>query len=395
VRAARSKLDISDIFKLVSVNKFTPDQQKVYRAITRCRTAELGGHIVKCLACGHQEQSYNSCWNRHCPKCQGGAAFKWTADREKELLPVPYFHVVFTIPEELRDLCYYNKLLLYDILFKSSSDTLLDIAKKNHDIKLGFFGVLHTWNQEMQFHPHAHFAVPGGGIDSSGKWKEIRKSGKFLLPVKVLSQVFCGKFIEQLKAAYKSNKLYLEGTLSHLKNPKEFEHLINRATSKSWVVYAKRPFAGPDVVLKYLSNYTHKVAISNYRLRSISDNLVTFSARDLKRKDKKRLVSLPPYIFVQRFLQHTLPFGLRRIRYFGFLHNSQKKVHLEQIRSQLNVTSKINLKASLTPLPCSKCQSNHLIKLPLSHNPHSNNPNQASTHQTAPQNRCLSPPSTA
>ena len=312
-------------------------KSRVIEAITSCRTAKLGGHISGCYGCGYEEQSYNSCWNRHCPKCNGGAAFQWTEKRLSELLPVKYFHLVFTIPQELRELCYYNKKLFYQLLFESSSRTLLDVGLNNEKVKLGFFGTLHTWNQELEYHPHMHYLVPAGGLTTSGNWQAFSRADKdFFLPIGILRKVFRGKLIQSIKKAYSSKKFYLGKTLSHLENPQEFGRLISRIARKTWMVYAKKPFASPEIVVKYLSNYTHRVAISNYRILSVTPEKVRFFARHRTKKNKRRVVTLKPQQFTHRFLLHILPKAFRRVRYYGFLYNEGKALALKQIRKQLN-----------------------------------------------------------
>lgn len=247
---------------------------------------------------------------------------------------MPYFHVVFTVPRELRELVYANKRLLYDALFSASSQTLLTVARNNLSLSLGFFGVLHTWNQELQYHPHVHYVVAGGGLHTdTHQWEHAPKADRFLLPVRVLGAVFCGKFIERLKELYGTGQLYLPE--SHLKDPRAFEHLVSQATSKKWVVYAKRPFSGPERVVKYLAGYTHRVGISNSRLCSITDTTVTFLARDKHDPSKRRRVTLSHETFTRRFLQHALPKSYRRIRYFGFLAVHRKREALTLIRSTL------------------------------------------------------------
>jgi hypothetical protein len=267
-----SNTTIGEIFRSVpkSTLRLSAEKAAVYQAITKCRTAALGRHLSRCTHCCKEEISYNSCWNRHCPQCQGGEAFQWAHKRTLELLPVEYFHLVFTLPSEFRELCYSNKKLIYDLLFVSSRETLEQIAKQHAEITIGGFAVLHSWNQELQYHPHLHYCIPGGGISADGSWKSTRKNGKFFLPVRVLSKVFKGIFIKGLKAIY--SKLYLHD--ASLKNPRAFEHLISKAAGKPWCVYAKRPFAGAAAVLKYLASYTHRVAISHHRIRAVDETTV-------------------------------------------------------------------------------------------------------------------------
>lgn len=369
---SRPKIEVADIFRKIQsklgAQCLSAEKYRVFRSIVACRTAELGGHISRCSGCGHEEQSYNSCWNRHCPKCRGGEAFAWTAARAEELLPVSYFHVVFTIPQELRALCYANKRIFYEILYKASSATLQEVSQNNLGLQPGFFGVLHTWNQELLYHPHLHYVVPGGGIDSTGTWRNFSAKGKFFLPVRILGRVYRGKFIALLKEAYHKRQLYLKNHLSHLANPREFEHLISRAASKDWVVYAKRPFAGPQRVLKYLASYTHRVGISNKRLRALDDATVTFSARDPTRRGKKRLVTLKHISFVQRFMLHVLTKGFRRIRYFGFLASPNKQTHLAKIRLQLAAPAVV-APPQPSPQTCPRCKAGELRLFTL-YNPH-------------------------
>lgn len=369
---SRTPFEVADVFRLVEPQlaslRLSPEQYRVFRAVVSCRTEKLGAHVRRCTTCNHPEQSYNSCWNRHCPKCQGGEAFAWARDRTEDLLPVPYFHVVFTLPSELKQLTYANKELLYNILYEASSATITDVSRNNLQITPGFFGVLHTWNQQMQFHPHLHYIIPGGGLDTSTKaWRPFSASGKFFLPVRILSKVFRGKFIEKLKSAYQNNKLYLPESLRHLSDPKAFEHFISRAASKEWVVYAKRPFAGPEVVVKYLANYTHKVGISNRRLRQITPGSVTFMARTKDSHGKQNPVTISPQSFVRRFMLHLLPRGFRRIRHFGFLAPHQKEQALATIRRDLNVPAPVSEKPPLNTCPVCRLGTLEMAEL---HKPH-------------------------
>lgn len=339
------------------------------RAILACRTSQLGGHINTCNQCGHEEQSYNSCWNRHCPKCRGGSVFDWVSKREEDLLPVPYFHVVFTLPSQLRDICYQNKRVVYDLLFRASADALQAVAKTKLGATLGFFGVLHTWNQELQYHPHIHYVVPAGGISLDGTRWVSAPHPKFLLPVRALSKVFRGKFIEGLK----KSKLSYFGNLSSLSSPREFNRLLNKSVRNDWVVYAKKPFAGPERVIKYLASYTHRVGISNNRLRSVSAKKVTFVARDKLRKGKKRLLSITPHEFIRRFLLHIVPSGYRRVRHFGFLFNQRRKENLSLCRALLRAVAVTTVKQDKPhPRQCPHCSLGRLIVTSWV-KPHSNN----------------------
>jgi hypothetical protein len=366
------KHEVADIFNSltgsqVSSLRLSPDKRRVFRAITRCRTAELGAHVHGCKSCGYREQSYNSCLNRHCPKCRGGVSFEWVQARREELLPVSYYHVVFTLPSELRQLCYANKRLMYDLLFRASNEALCAAAQRREQLKLGSFGILHTWNQELQYHPHVHYVVAAGGLSADGRWRNFTNGSKFFLPVRVLSKIFRGIFIAHLKRANNAGKLFFPKHLSHLANPRDFEHLVSRAARHDWVVYAKRPFASPEHVIKYLGSYVHRVAISNSRLRSVSSTEVRYAARDPKRKDKKRIRTLTPEQFTKRFLQHVLPRSFKRIRYFGFMTNEKRAATLTKIRAQLKVkppTPTANLERR-----CPKCPTGILAWIPCL-NPH-------------------------
>ena len=303
--------------------------QKVLLAIARCRTAALGGHRDQCSRCGHSAISYNSCRNRHCPKCQGNARHRWLEARQRELLPTSYVHVVFTLPHELAPLALQNKKILYDLLFRISAETLLEIASdpKHLGAHIGFFSVLHTWDQKLRHHPHVHCVLPAGGLSSDHtRWIQPRYS--FFLPIKVLSRVFRGKFVAALKRACAEGKLRFYGDLKLLAQPKIFSAWLRQLFRHDWVVYCKPPFGGPEHALRYLGAYTHRVAISNHRLVSLVDGQVTFRWRDSAHNNKKRLMTLPLEEFLRRFLLHLLPHGFVRIRNFGFLANRRRAVLL-------------------------------------------------------------------
>jgi hypothetical protein len=362
------KLEVSDIFRShcgkvsSKLRRFSTDKLKVISAIINCRTSVLGGHIRQCTNCGHSEQAYNSCWNRHCPKCQGGKSFSWVSERSKELLQVPYAHVVFTLPKELRGLCYANKKAFYNLMFETSASALQIAAESRHKMKLGFFGILHSWNQELQFHPHIHYAVPICGFKNDGT-TVIPKSGSYFLPVKVLSKLYRGRVISELKKLYSTGKLFLPQNLSHLNNPREFEHLMSKSTTTDWVVYSKRSFANSTQVIKYLGSYIHRIAISNNRLLSMDSTTVTFRARHRTKKNKKRVVTLSNEEFINRYLLHLLPKGFRRIRYLGFLANSVRNSSLSKLRQVLSSVPLPTIKN--TPTTCNHCgkQSLKLIAL--------------------------------
>jgi len=302
---------------------------KVLLAIMRCRTAVLGGHLDECTRCGHRVISFNSCRNRHCPKCQTGARERWLEKRRRELLPTPYVHVVFTLPRHLAPLALQNKKLVYDLLFRTSAETLLEVARDPQHLgaEIGFFSVLHTWSQKLELHPHVHCVVPAGGLSADcSRW--IKPRYDFFLPVQVLSRVFRGKFHEALKRAFENSQLNFHGDLKLLAQPKIFAAWLRPLFRKNWVVYAKRPFGGPEYVLQYLGRYTHRVAISNHRLVSFADHKVTFRWRDSAHNNEQRLMTLSLDEFLRRFLLHLLPDSFVRIRNFGFLANRRRATFL-------------------------------------------------------------------
>ena len=299
---------------------------KVLLAIARCRTAALGGHIDECTRCGHRATiSYNSCRNRHCPKCQTGARERWLEARRRELLPSPYAHVVFTLPQLLAPLALQNKKIIYDLLLRASAETLLEVARNPRRLgaEIGFFSVLHTWNQKLQLHPHVHCVVPAGGLSlDHTRW--IRSRPRFFLPRPVLRRVFRGKFVAGLKSAFQHQQLHFVGDLAPIAQPKIFAAWLRPLFRKHWVVYCKPPFGGPDYVLQYLGRYTHRVAISNHRLISFNHDHVTFRWRDSAHHNEQKVMSLSLDEFLRRFLLHLLPKGFVRIRHFGFLANRRR-----------------------------------------------------------------------
>jgi Putative transposase/Transposase zinc-binding domain len=302
---------------------------KVLLAIVRCRTAVLGGHLDECTRCGHRAISYNSCRNRHCPKCQAGARERWLEKRRQELLPTPYVHVVFTLPRPLAPLALQNKKVVYDLLFRTSAQTLLEVARdqKHLGAEIGFFSVLHTWSQKLELDPHVHCVVPAGGL-SADRTRWIKPRYAFFLPVKVLSRVFRGKFVAALQRAFQDGQLSFHGDLRPLAQPQTFAAWLRTLFRKDWVVYSKPPFGGPDYVLRYLGRYTHRVAISNHRLVSFADHKVTFRWRDSAHKNEQRRMSLSLDEFLRRFLLHLLPDAFVRIRNFGFLANRRRATFL-------------------------------------------------------------------
>ncbi len=304
----------------------TWQQVKVLRAIARCRTAALGGHLDVCTGCGYLTGiSYNSCRNRHCPKCQTGAREKWLAKRQQELLPVNYFHLVFTVPHLLAPLIWQNKKTLFTLLFDASAATLLEIAadRKHLGAEIGFLSILHTWGQTLQPHPHIHCVVPGGGLSPDHeRWRST--PAHFFLPVRVLSRVFRGKFVAGLRRAFRAKQLAFFGDCLSLANQRNFAAFLRTLFREEWVVYSKPPFGGPEHVLHYLARYTHRVAISNHRILMVNDSQVAFRWKDYAHHNKQRTMTLTCEEFLRRFLQHLLPKGFPRIRYFGWLANRRR-----------------------------------------------------------------------
>jgi hypothetical protein len=348
----RTALEVADVFRDGEArflseygHTLSREQRQVLRAVIRCRTAELGGHFQQCNDCGHQRIQYNSCRNRHCPKCQAMARAAWLEKRESELLPVPYFNVVFTLPHELGPLALQNKRVVYGLLFRAAARTLLEIAAdpKHLGAKIGCLMVLHTWGQNLMHHPHVHAIVTGGGLSADGsRWihgKQSKRRKPFFAPEKVLGRVFRGKFIDSLKRTFRSGKLGFHGRLKSLSDEAAFEQLLNKSVRHDWVVYAKRPFSSPARVLKYLARYTHRVVISNRRLVELRNGRVSFRYKDYSDDQRSKILSLSSGEFIRRFLMHTLPSGFVRIRYYGFLANRYRNERLEKCRHLLGVTS--------------------------------------------------------
>ena len=333
---SRPPLEVADLIRIASDAFIERNRQwigwkhvKVLLAISRCRTAALGGHLDECTRCGHRAISYNSCRNRHCPKCQTGARERWIAARQRELLPTRYVHVVFTLPRELAPLVLQNRKAVYDLLFRASAETLMEVARDPRHLgaEIGFFSVLHTWNQKLGLHPHVHCVIPAGGLSlDHARW--IRSHYRFFLPTKVLSRLFRGKFVAGLKRAFRDGQLRFHGNLALLAQPKIFAAWVRPLFRTDWVVYAKRPFGGPQYVLQYLGRYTHRVAISNHRLLSFADGKVTIRWRDSAHNNEQKLLPLSVDEFLHRFLLHLLPQGFVRIRNFGFLANRRRATRL-------------------------------------------------------------------
>jgi hypothetical protein len=342
-------LEVADIFRQVGpayreehAAALSCGQRRVMRDIERCRTAALGGHVEQCDACGHQRISFNSCRDRHCPKCQSLVRAQWLEDRQVELLPVEYFHVVFTVPQEIAAIAYQNKAVVYDILFHATCETLRTIAgdPKHLGAQIGFIAILHTWGQNLMHHPHLHCVVPGGGISPDGKrWISCRPG--FFLPVKVLSRLFRRLFLEQLQQAFDDNKLNFCNSLEALRSRVAFAKYLAPAAHAEWVVYAKKPFGGPEQVLQYLGRYTHRVAISNNRLVEFANGQVSFNWKDYRHEARIKTMRLDAQEFVRRFLLHVLPTGFQRIRHFGFLANRYRDVKLEHCRQLLGAPAPV------------------------------------------------------
>ena len=342
---ARPSLEVADIFRAhgpawrrARAGHVSLAQLKVMSAIESCRTAALGGHVAACQDCAHTVIAYNSCRNRHCPKCQGAAAKDWLAARQAELLPVEYYHVVFTLPARIADIAYQNKAEIYGILFKAAAETLIAIAADPRHLgaRIGLTAVLHTWGSALTHHPHVHCVVPGGGISRDGeRWISCRPG--FFLPVRVLSRLFRRLFLEKLAAAHVAGSLRFFGDLRHLASSQAFDAYHSPLRKIEWVVYAKRPFAGPEAVLAYLSRYTHRVAISNSRLITLDDRGVSFTWKDYRTKgrDRQKVMTLATSEFIRRFLIHTLPQGFHRIRHYGLFANGGRTRNIARARELL------------------------------------------------------------
>ena len=342
-------LEVADIFRdqgpawrHAHAGHISLEQLKVMSAIERCRSAALGGHLLCCEDCAQIQIAYNSCRNRHCPKCQGSAARRWLEDRQADLLPVDYYHVVFTLPAPISDIAYQNKAVIYHLLFKAAAETLLTIAAdpKRLGARLGITAVLHTWGSALTHHPHLHCIVPGGGLSLDGQRWVACKSG-FFLPVRVLSRLFRRVFLDKLSAAHHAGQLQFFGQHHNLADSRDFAHYLAPLRQTEWVVYAKRPFAGPEAVLAYLARYTHRVAISNSRLIACDQRGVTFKWKDYRAKprDRYKTMTLATDEFIRRFLIHVLPAGFHRIRHYGLLANHTRVKQVHRLRELLNPDS--------------------------------------------------------
>ena len=346
---SRPALEVADIFRdhgaawrKANAGHVSLDQLKVMTAIERCRTAALGGHVARCEKCSHTVIAYNSCRNRHCPKCQGAAAKQWLAEREADLLPVPYYHIVFTLPAAISDIAYQNKTVVYNLLFKASAETMLTIAgdPKHLGARIGLTSVLHTWGSTLIHHPHVHMIVPGGGISPDGsRWVSCRS--RFFLPWLVLAKLFRRLMLEKLVAAHAAGQLQFFGRYSHLAKRAAFNAFLAALRKLKWYVYGKRPFAGPEAVLAYLSRYTHRVAIANSRLIAADVSAVSFKYKDYRVEgpDRYKVMTLTTDEFIRRFLIHVLPKGFHRIRHYGLFAKTSGADNIAQARALLNVAS--------------------------------------------------------
>jgi hypothetical protein len=389
---ARPPVEVADVIRAAAETFFAGSRKwftwlhlKVLTAILLCRTSALGGHVDECSRCGQRTTSFNSCRNRHCPKCQANARDHWLQARRRDLLPTPYVHVVFTLPHQLGPLALQNKAEIYGLLFRASAETLLQVAAdpKHLGAEIGFFSVLHTWNQQLLHHPHVHCVVPAGGL-SPDHQRWISAQPNFFLPVKVLSRVFRGKFVEGLRELHAEGKLGCYGRLAPLQTPRAFAAWLRPLFRSDWVVYSKRPFGGAEHALHYLGCYTHRVAISNHRLVSLAEGRVTFRWRDSAHKNKKRLMSLPVEEFVRRFLLHVLPPGFVRIRHFGFFAHRRRAILLPMCFHLLATEDQTR--------PSSRSQSTSEIMEPLWICPRCGGPMVLIERLTPTQARLRSPP---
>jgi predicted RNA-binding Zn-ribbon protein involved in translation (DUF1610 family) len=380
----RPRLEVADVFRQYGeayrhqyASSMSVEQRRVMRAIELCRTAALGGHVQRCDRCGHEVTAYNSCRNRHCPKCQNLDKALWREARRREVLPVEYYHAVFTVPARLAPLALQNKRILYDILFRAVSQTLLCIGAdaKHLRAQLGFVAVLHTWGQTLHHHPHVHCAIPGGGLSPDGKrWIACKR--RFFLPVRVLSRLFRRRFLEALERAFQRGLLEFHGAIQTLAQPQNFSDLLKACRKTEWVVYAKPPFAGPDAVLDYFARYTHRIAISNHRLLHMKNDTVSFAYKDYKSGANKTM-TLDAGEFIRRFLLHVLPSGFQRIRYYGFLANCHRTQKLALCRQLLNTHQPhevpqaetpdrwalLQVLTGIDPFQCPRCRQGRLKRL--------------------------------
>jgi hypothetical protein len=378
----RPTLEVADIvraygdeFRQTHAGTLSVGQKRVLRAIEQCRTAALGGHLEQCDQCGHERNAYNSCSDRHCPKCQSLARAKWLEKRQSELLPCEYFHVVFTLPEPVAALALQNKREMYGLLFRATAETLQSIAAdpKHLGAQIGFFCILHSWGQTLTHHPHLHCVVPGGGISLDGSRWVVCRPG-FFLPVRVLSRRFRNLYLRYLEESYATGKLRFSGELQPLSDPKSFAQYVAPLKNSEWVVYAKPPFGGPDRVLEYLGRYTHRVAISNDRLKELKERQVRFAYKDYKDEQRHKEMTLSADEFLRRFLLHVLPDHFQRIRHYGLLGNRHRAENLARCRELLatpaptpplprDYRERWQQLTGHDPLQCPKCQKGTMVRI--------------------------------
>jgi hypothetical protein len=377
IKFVRPLYELADIFKLyledyLRTHKISSVQRLAVECIQKCRTALLGGHKLQCDVCGYEQIEYNSCRNRHCPKCQGSKRVQWVADRLKELLPIPYFHNVFTMPHSLNDLARYNEALIYDMFFKAASRTLHDFASDPKYLGAipGFIGILHTWGQNLSYHVHLHFIIAGGGLSADGeRWIRLPYKHKFLFPIEALSQRIRTLFARQLRCAYNNDQLVFPPDLAYLQDAANFEQFVNKIAWEEWVSYIKKPFSGPDEVIRYIGRYTHRVAISNQRILDIDDGYVTFKYNLYKDGTvTPSTTRLPADEFIRRFLCHVLPRGFKKIRHYGFLSNGCRQKSIRLIRELLDEVADMLGRAESAVddflerlLTCPVCKRGHLL----------------------------------
>jgi hypothetical protein len=366
----RPALEVADIIRAheeeflgLHGDTLTPSQRRALSDLARCRTAALGSHVEACDRCGYHRLAYNSCRNRHCPKCQAHEAARWVEARAADLLPVAYFHVVFTLPARLTPLALQNPRLVYDLLFRAAAETLLQIAADPRHLgaEIGFSAVLHTWGQTLQYHPHVHCVVPGGGLSGDGR-RWVGCAEGFFLPVKVLSRVFRGKFLAGLRAAFARGELAFHGPIAGWADPAEFQRRLAASVETDWVVYSKPPFGGPQQVLKYLARYTHRVAISNHRLVELKDGRVVFRYKDSARGGKRRTMELSATEFLRRFLLHVLPPGFVRVRHYGLLANRHRVEKVALCRDLLAAAACAPAESPEAPTPVARLEAVAITK---------------------------------
>ena len=398
----RARLEVAEVFRscqndYLASHPVSAQQHRVLQDMIACRTAALGGHLRRCEQCGHEEISYNSCRNRHCPKCQAKRQADWLEARSADLLEVPYFHIVFTLPNQLSPLALQNKRRFYSMLFRAASETLLTLArdKKHLGAKIGFLAILHTWGQNLLHHPHLHCVVPAGGLSPDERcWIRSRKD--FFLPVRVLSRLFQKKFLAFLRQAYRENRFVFEGQCQHLATAGGWSDFLQQLQQTEWVVYSKPPFGSPQQVLKYLARYTHRVAISNHRLISLADGKIVFHYQNYRRNHRQCTMTLQIVEFTRRFLLHVLPKRFVRIRHYGFLANRCRREKLALCRQLLNTKSSApsldspRPNGTDPPERCPACRKGRMVvlqKLPpmvTGIEPRMNSPNQDAMAQIVP-----------